>query len=73
MEYKLQVTSINSQAVNWVLMGLKRNSQTDILKACEDTAIELKMTFEEIEGKLTFRDQEKLQWMKKKIIWKNMN
>lgn len=61
MEYKLQVTSINSQALNWVIFGLKRNNHADILKACEDTAKELKMTFEEIEGKLIFRDKEKLQ------------
>lgn len=62
MNYNIEITSANSQAKNWVLFGIKRNltkeNNNDMIKACEETAKELKMEFEEIEGKLTFKDRQ---------------
>lgn len=63
MKYNIEVTSLNSQAKNWVIFSLNRHLTKEfdhdkMIKACEETAQELKMEFVEIEGKLTFKDKQ---------------
>lgn len=59
---KLEVLSIQGQATNWIIAGLKRRNYTyydDVVDLCEEVAKELKMEFElKQDGTLFFKDKQ---------------
>jgi len=61
MKFTFEVTSTHCQAKNWIVAGLRRNltgeSKSDILKACQETAKELKMKVKFVAGKYVFSDK----------------